>query len=208
MTRALLACGIVGPVLFVATFLIAGATRAGYDPGRNLVSQLSTGDGGWVQIANFIVCGVLIVAMSVGLIRSFGLTVTAVMIAVFGLAMIVAGVFVTDPGFGYPPGALERRTLHGEIHDDVSIVAFISLGLAPLSATATQKSFAWRGFSALTGIVVFLFIIATAIAVNNAQDGSWPNAPTGLLQRISVVAGLGWVAALSYRSLSSARTLQ
>lgn len=211
MTRALLACGIVGPILFIATFLIDGATRPGYEPTRNLVSQLATGTGGWVQIANFIACGVLLIAMAIGLFRSFGLTATASVVAVFGIALILAGLFVTDPGFGYPPGTLERRTPHGEIHDYVSIVAFLALGLAPLSAAAQANISAsrdWRIYSALTAVIVLASIVVTTIAVNNAQNGTWPDAPTGLLQRISIVAGLGWLAALSFRSLTRAPALQ
>ena len=203
MTRALLACGIVGPILFVLTFVVDGATRPGYDSSRNLVSQLATGAGGWVQISNFIVCGVLLTAMAVGLSRSVGGMVTPSIVGVLGVALILAGVFVTDPGFGYPPGTLERQTLHGEIHGYVSIVVFLSLALAPLSAAALARtpSRGWRAYSALTGIVVLASIVVTAVAVNSAQDGTWPDAPTGLLQRISIIVGFAWLTALSFRSL-------
>jgi hypothetical protein len=58
---------VVGPPLFVATFLIEGATRRGYDPVRLQVSYLSLGDQGWIQIANFCVCGVLAIFFAWGL---------------------------------------------------------------------------------------------------------------------------------------------
>jgi hypothetical membrane protein len=38
--------GVIGPLLFIAVFLIEGATRPGYSAWRNLVSQLATGPGG------------------------------------------------------------------------------------------------------------------------------------------------------------------
>ena len=57
VTRLALLAGVVGPPLFVATFLIEGATRRGYDPIRLQVSYLSLSDQGWMQIANFCLSG-------------------------------------------------------------------------------------------------------------------------------------------------------
>ena len=69
MTRRLLACGVVGPTVFVLVVLIEGAVRPGYDPGRVFVSMLSLGDRGWIQVANFLISGALIIAFGVGLRR-------------------------------------------------------------------------------------------------------------------------------------------
>src|SRR5206468_1543570 len=107
-TRPLLAAGLIGPPLFIVVFLIEGATRPGYSAWRNYVSQLATGEGGWVQVVNFIVCGTLMVAFAVGLrlaLRRGRASVAApVLLGAFGMALLVAGVFVTDPALGYPPG--------------------------------------------------------------------------------------------------------
>jgi hypothetical protein len=37
--RRLLACGVVGAVLFIATFLVNDAVKADYDPLRDFVSE-------------------------------------------------------------------------------------------------------------------------------------------------------------------------
>ncbi len=66
-----LASGIIGPVLFVVAFLVVGSIRADYDPLRVFVSQLSLGDQGWLQIANFVISGFLIVAFAFGLREVF-----------------------------------------------------------------------------------------------------------------------------------------
>ncbi len=65
--RLALWAGVVGPILFVGSFLIEGATRRGYDPVRLQVSYLSVGDQGWIQIANFCVSGVLAIFFAWGL---------------------------------------------------------------------------------------------------------------------------------------------
>lgn len=69
-TRAMRACGVVCGPRFVLVFLMAGATRAGYDPRRYPLSSLAIGDSGWVQRANIIVTGSLLLAFAVGLRRA------------------------------------------------------------------------------------------------------------------------------------------
>lgn len=106
-TRWLLLAGVIGPILFVIVFLVEGWTRAGYDPMRMFVSLLALSDDGWQQIVNFVVSGVLVAGGAVGL-RSVlregpGSTWGPRLIGLAGVGMVLAGVFVTDPGFGYPP---------------------------------------------------------------------------------------------------------
>src|SRR5215831_12514647 len=122
VTRLLIACGAVGPLLFVIVLLIEGATRPGYSAWHNYGSSLSLGDQGWMQIVNFLVCGVLILGFAVGLRRVFhsgrGSVWGPLLLGVFGMSLIVAGLFVTDPSLGYPAGTYTHgpQTLHGTIH--------------------------------------------------------------------------------------------
>lgn len=55
--RLLLRCGVVAGPLFVAVFLVEGATRAAYSPLRHPVSSLALGVDGWMQVANFAIAG-------------------------------------------------------------------------------------------------------------------------------------------------------
>lgn len=195
--RALLVSGAVGPLLFMITFFIDGATRPGYDPWRNFVSQLGVGERGWLQIANFIICGALVLAGAVGLWRSPCSRVVAVIIGVLAVGMIGAGIFVVDPWLGYPPGerVLPRPTFHDSAHQLVSLIVFLALGLAPLAVALhdARSSRTWAAYSMLSGIVVLGFFAAT-VAVSAQQD-ILSDDPIGLLQRISVVAGFAWLAA-------------
>jgi hypothetical protein len=66
-TTILLPCGVVAGPLFVAAFLVEGATRADYDPLRHPVSSLQLGGTiGWTQIANFIIAGLLTLGFALG----------------------------------------------------------------------------------------------------------------------------------------------
>jgi hypothetical protein len=215
-TELLLACGAIGPPLFVLVFLIEGATRPGYNPWRHFVSQLSTGEGGWLQVANFLVYGLLACCFAVGLRRVLrsgrGATWGPLLLGVYGLGLIVAGVFATDPALGYPPGAPLGRaqTLHGTVHGLAGLVVFSSL---PAACLVLAGRFAgdpqWRGwapYSILTGAVMVAFFVAsTASSVLDAR-GILPDAPTGLLQRVAIILGWGWVALLATRLLRQARS--
>ncbi len=50
----------VGPIIFNAAYLVEGATHPGYDALRQPISALSLRPGGWMQMANFVVFGLLI----------------------------------------------------------------------------------------------------------------------------------------------------
>ena len=72
--RLPLACGVIGPLFFILVFLIEGATRMDYNPLRHPVSSLSYGDLGWMQAANFIITGSLLLAFAIGLRRTLRLS--------------------------------------------------------------------------------------------------------------------------------------
>ena len=128
--RALLACALIGGLLFNATIWIAGAVRPGYDALRQPMSALSLGPGGWVQMTNFIVFGGLGICFALALRATLapgrGATWAPVLQAVAGLSMIFAGVFAEDPSAGYPVSVARptTATMHGMVH---LIATFVSL---------------------------------------------------------------------------------
>jgi hypothetical protein len=204
-TRALLTAGVVGPVAFVVTFLIEGATRPGYSAFRNYVSSLSLGEGGWVQIANFLFCGACVVAFAIGARR----TLTSGpacrwgprLLFVFGAALIAAGLFVADPGLGYPPGetATGLQSVRGAMHGIAGLVSFTSLAAA---AFVFSRRFAggWRALSLATGAFVLVFFVVSTFGCGcYATPTVTPALPVGLLQRVAAVTGWTWVALLALR---------
>jgi hypothetical membrane protein len=199
-----LLCGVVGPLLFVFTFLVEGVLRPDYNPWRHFVSSLSQGPLGWVQMLMFIKCGALIVCFSIGLRQVLrpgkGSTWGPILMAIFGLCLIGAGIFVTDPMLGYPPGASEAVTKTGAMHMLLSLIAFAAL-IADCFVLARRFAAdpAWRGwfyYSISTGIVVLVFFILTDVVASTNPLG-----PAGTYQRISIIAGWVWVSLLAYRLL-------
>jgi hypothetical membrane protein len=202
--RWLLAAGIAGPVIFVVGFLVLGATRPGYDPARVFVSQLSLGPGGWLQVANFIVTGVLIVAFAVGLARLVPSGPAAIwgprIVALVGLGFILAGVFVTDPALGYPPGTppgLPSSPSPGaSIHYVGAMLVFFGLPAA-MFVFARRFSRAGRGVAAAVAVGSALAMLGFYFAaLVSASGGPAIDGVAGLLQRASAVVGLAWLALL------------
>lgn len=209
-TRLLLACGVVGPLLFIVVFLVEGATRPGYSAWRHYVSQLSLSDQGWEQIANFLICGTLCIAFAVGLRRVWPTGTSSVaaplFMGLFGLALIVAGVFVTDPGLGYPPGTPltgGAQTWHGRIHGINGLVVFVFVLPGACFALARRfgqdrTSRSWATWSWIVGaMVVVLFVGATASSV--LVERGIADTPTGLIQRLELILGWTWVAGSALR---------
>src|ERR1700704_6470561 len=104
---ALLYCGVVAGPLFTIVAVIEMLTRSGFDLRRHDLSLLSNGSLGWIQISNFILAGALTIAAALGMRRVLrfgrGSTWAPILIAIYGLGYVGAGVFVADPMNGFPP---------------------------------------------------------------------------------------------------------
>ncbi|MFI6674003.1 DUF998 domain-containing protein [Kribbella sp. NPDC050470] len=198
-TRRLVSCGLLAGPLFVVAFLIQGWLKgSGYDPMRHPVSSLALGDHGWVQTANFLVCGLLTIAFAVGLWRS-GLRAGAVLIGIWGVGLVGAGVFVTDPVSGFPvgtPNASEYTTI-GALHDGFSLPAFVALAAAQVVLSGGQ-GWKWRVYSLLsaTAFAVMFLLAGAGFDQNQSLVDT-----AGLFQRLSVTIGWAWLFALSLRVL-------
>jgi hypothetical membrane protein len=102
VTELLLLVAVSAALVFVFVVLIEGALRPGYDPTYHTGSELELGTRGWVQRVNFLLMGAGSLAFAVGVYRTLDSIVGAVLLAIFGLGLIVAGV--------------SHRTLFGAIH--------------------------------------------------------------------------------------------
>ncbi|WP_052668861.1 DUF998 domain-containing protein [Nitriliruptor alkaliphilus] len=191
-----LGSGTAGATLFVLTFLIDGATRAGYDPVRHTVSALATGPRGWLQTINFVVSGLLITAAGPGLYEAVPGPWFAAVIAVFGLALVASGVFPMDPMRGYPPGTPEgtppTTSRRHQLHDAAGAVVFTSLPVGAVVAALTLGDVVWSAYSAVTAVV---FGVAAG-RFATAWEADDPR--TGLFQRVAIVSGWTWLALLCW----------
>ena len=66
LARRLLACGVAAGPLWVVSVAVQALTRPGFSLARSPASDLDLGPWGWVQVATFIVTGVLLIAAAAG----------------------------------------------------------------------------------------------------------------------------------------------
>ncbi|MGW5364108.1 DUF998 domain-containing protein [Actinopolymorpha pittospori] len=206
-TKKLLLCGAIGGPLFVIAFLLQGATRADYDPLRHPVSSLALGPSGWMQILNFLLTGLLMLLLAVGLRRALHAagrhsTWGPLLVGTYAVGLVGAGVFVTDPVSGYPPGTPAQgvHTWHGILHDfPFSVLVFAALASACFVFARRFAGWGQRGwaiYSAVTGALIvigfFLFGQAFAQVAGLVEIG-------GLVQRLTIAVGWGWVTLVAIR---------
>lgn len=129
----LLSAGVVAGPLFLALWALQAFTRDGFDPTRHPLSLLALGDLGFVQIANFVLAGALFIACAAGLRRVLnqgpGATWIPRLVSAIGAGLIIAGVFVTDAGAGFPadaPSGAPDMSWHGAVHEVGFVVVQVS----------------------------------------------------------------------------------
>ena len=163
-TRLLLAGASAGPI-YLAVGLAQILTRDGFDMRIHPLSVLSNGSLGWIQIANFIVSGVLVIAGAIGVRRLLrgrpGGGWGALLLGLYGVGLIGSGIFRADPATGFPPGTAEPTGISrtGLLHLAFGAAAFYALIAA---CFVFAKRFAkeghrpWAALSAITGIGFFV----------------------------------------------------
>jgi hypothetical protein len=176
MIRGAAVAGMAGPVLFGTVlvaltvlrydFMLGIGWRPATDPAGTWPSGLALGPYGWVQTANFVVSGVLLMVFAVGLHRGAtggrGSRGGPVLLFVAGMAMALMG-FETDPIRRATP-----RTLHGWIHD----LAFVLFVLALLSTLflmwlRLRRDPLWQNharYTLVAGILAAILLLLPGVA--------------------------------------------
>jgi hypothetical protein len=184
----------VGSALFVAVFAVEGWLRPGYNPLGTYVSDLSLGPRGWIQIANFVVVGVLILIFARGVADEFreGKASRAgpLLLAIIGFSLLVSGPLVTDPA----STPREHWSWHGTLHQVFGALVF---SLAPVSCFVFWRRFRadprWRSLHRWT-FVAGVIIVASVVLLKVGELPPNPlSAWVGLIQRVALVTYLSWI---------------
>ena len=179
VTRSLLGYGVLAGPVYVVIALAQALIRPGFDLTRDDVSLLANGSLGWIQVANFLVTGAMVIAFAVGLGRALdpGRTArwAARLLGGYGAGLMGAGIFVADPMHGFPPGAPAGMpaslTTHGLLHiafAGVGFLCFVGACLLLARYFASEHRRGWAVASAITGIA-FLVGFAGVASGSSSQ---------------------------------------
>jgi hypothetical protein len=187
VTKSLLGYGVIAGPLYVVVSLAQAYTRDGFDPTRHAWSLLQNGDLGWIQTTNLIVSGLMVVAAAVGVRRAVGRG--AVPLGIYGVGMVVAGLFRADPARGFPAGSVgDTVSWHGLVHLAAGGVGFVGLAIASF-LLARRSGFPL--FSRLVGAA----LVGTFGAMNASAGAAWGL----LLFTAGIVLVSAWLSVVSVR---------
>lgn len=170
LRRLLALGGIVAPILFTLVVGVLSLLRPGYSQVSDFVSDLGVGPNAAVQNASFVVFGLLVIGLAAALLGSLpsprrkAFVAGTLLLIVFGLGVLLAGVFPEDYAGGGP-------------HTGVSSTAFLaSILAAVLVGWGLRKTdAAWHRYatySLISGVVSFLVLIVFKIAIGGVYQGA------------------------------------
>jgi hypothetical protein len=154
VTKSLLGYGVIAGPFYVVVSLAQALTRDGFDLTRHSWSLLSNGDLGWLQITNFILTGLMVLAFAVGLARAQKGRWAPALIGVYGASLIAAGVLRADPSSGFPVGTADGPgavSWHGLGHFAAGGIGFLCL-IAACFVVARRLPRGLALFSRVTGV--------------------------------------------------------
>jgi hypothetical membrane protein len=185
--------GVVGPILFVLTFTVAGFFRRGYSPVYQAISDLGVGDYGWVLNASLVILGLLMTGLAISFYRTVRPEanrvfrfVCAAIIAIVGVGYAVAGIFP------------ETNPIHWIVG---ATLVFLSAPLAFFFAgLLLLGDRAWRGWGIYSLIASLTTVVLIAITFYTFSPSTPPSVQIGgLMERVVSIEILAWYVALGWK---------
>ena len=200
VTRSLLGYGPLAGAVYLFSGVVQGLARDGFEFDRHSLSLLANGPWGWVHVTTLVVTGLMTLAAAVGVHRALGsgreASAAGPLLAGYGAALVLGGVFVADPMDGFPVGTPDgppvEATPEGVLHlasGGLGFVCLIAATVVLARRFAAESRRAWTRVSVLAGVVVLAGFAGVA------GGSTSPVAVLGLWA--GVVVGWAWLAAVS-----------
>ncbi len=189
--------GVVGSVLFVLLFTVAGLLRPGYSAISQAVSDLGVGPLAWLVNVPIVILGLLLIALAIGFYQAMrrvlrpGLRRScAVLVALPGLGFIAGGVFTEDPST-----LIFHILLGATLGLYFPVVTFLVVGLA----LARQSEWRWFGIYSLIASVATIVVIVFLQLAFTPGSALAAFQIAGLAERVDLVEILAWYIILGWQ---------
>lgn len=204
LLRVLALCGIAGPILFAVLVTVGGAIYEGYSHATQSVSELGgvEAEHPLLQNINFFILGPMFILFAAGLhlgIRDGrGSIIGPALIGVFGLTVILNGIFPCDAG-------CDAETWQGLTHNGTGLGGFLAgiLGIFLVSRRIKGDS-DWNSLYRFSRMfcAASLVCLVVWIAVGQIADVESVN---GILQRLFVGVWFTWTMVMAFKLISLPR---
>jgi hypothetical membrane protein len=196
VTRSLLGYGVIAGPFYVTVSLAQAFTREGFDVTRHAWSLLSNGGLGWIQITNFVLTGLMVLAAAVGLHRAVPSSPwVGRLVGVYGASLVAAGALRADPGLGFPagtPAGPGTVSWHGIGHFVAGGIGFLCVIAACMVMGRRFARDGRRGLAVYSRVSGALFL---AGFVGIASGNSAPGFTLGFVAAVLVI--WAWLATVS-----------
>lgn len=191
LVTQLAALTIAGIVLYVVLDVIAQLLPPHYSPLRQAESDLAVGPYGWVMTVNFVVRGLLSLALLLALIQILPDSPRKRLgVALFGtwtIGAFLLALFPTDVTSG-------EHTAHGKLHLLIALLAFISIPIAELLLSQCLSTVPrWQALGQQAIKFAWLTVFGLVLLVVMAPI----TRVSGLGERIFLATALLWMLAVS-----------
>jgi hypothetical membrane protein len=204
--RILALVGVIGPILCVLVFTLAGFLRPGYSPIHQAISDLGVGPNAWILNTDLVISGLLFIIFAIGFYQRMRPVISGKWLLASTILLVLSGAGVANEGFFHePPHGDPAAHLHILIHAIGLSVLFYSLIIAlliigwHLCKIPTWRRYGW--YSVFTALVTFgLLVVPTQLA------GSGQVA--GFIERVQVVVAFAWSVVMGLRLFTLERACQ
>lgn len=182
-------CGVVGPVLFTAAWVVSSLRQTGHSATEVQLSGLAADDARDPQImmAGFVALGLCSIGFGIALRRVLSPRTAGAWLGILaGAAAVAAGVFRRDHVLLVGPG-FTGESWHNQVHDLASGVAYGAMLAAPLVLARRFRSDPdWAVVSRPVQVLALGSVVALVVFASRMVE-PW----NGVVQRLAVTLALG-----------------